>query len=306
LLQGFAHVDAELTSVQGREADEVTDAAVAWLETADPGAPLFLFVNYFDPHEPYEPPEGFDDIGAAGQEFARKHWWVEAISGRQPPSDSERQILIDRYDGEIRAMDHQLGRLLDTLGRRPGSDRALVIVTADHGESFGEGGQWVHNTCLCEEQVRIPLLIRYPDGSGAGSVDDAPIQLVDVLPIVARATGIDVPEDHHGVLPGERKRAYLELHPSGANIALYGEGQRRTLAAVIEWPHKLLVSDRGEREWLLLDGIEERSAGPEGEEARELAAALDAHRRRVGSAEVQHPVVDGATRDSLRALGYVE
>jgi arylsulfatase A-like enzyme len=306
LLQGFEHIDAELTSVQGREADEVTDAAIAWLATADPNEPLFLFVNYFDPHEPYDPPQGFDDLGHARDEFSRKAWWVEAMAGREPLTPAERQILIDRYDGEIRAMDHQLGRLIEALNRRRGGERSLIVVTADHGESFGEGGHWVHNTCLCEEQVRIPLVIRYPDRRGAGSVDDAPIQLVDIVPIVAQATGLELPEGHHGVLPGDRKRAYLELHPSGANIALYGEGQRRTLGGVIEWPYKLLVSDRGEREWLLLDGIEERSAGTENEKARELAEALDAHRRRVGSAEVQHPVVDDSIRDSLRALGYLE
>jgi arylsulfatase A-like enzyme len=306
LLQGFRHVDAKLTGVEGRRAESVTDAALEWLSRTPPNEPLFLFVNYFDPHEPYDPPPGFDEFGRARDEFSRKDWWVEAMAGRAPLTPAERQILIDRYDGEIRAMDRQLGRLFEAVKGRPGGERSLIIVTADHGESFGEGGQWVHNTCLCEEQVRVPLVIRYPDRRGAGSVDDAPVQLVDVFAIVAESTGIDLGRDHQGLAPGERRRAYLELHPSGANIALYGEAQRRTLSGVIEWPHKLIVSDRGEREWTRLDGIVERPGRPGEEQAAALEEALDAHRRRVGSAAVRHPVVDDATRDSLRALGYVE
>jgi len=306
LLQGFAHVDAKLTGIEGRRADSVTDAALAWLESAPSDQPLFLFVNYFDPHEPYDPPPGFDDLGHARDPFSRKAWWVEAMAGREPVTPAERQILIDRYDGEIRAMDRQLGRLLDAISRRPRGEDALIVVAADHGESFGEQGQWVHNTCLCEEQVRIPLVVRYPDRRGAGSTDDAPIQLVDVAPIVSAATGVALAAGNQGLPPGERKRAFVELHPSGANIALYGEGQRRVLNGVIEWPHKLLVSDRGEREWLELDGTVERPARPADPEAHALEQALEDHQRQLGSARVRHPVVDDDTRESLRALGYVE
>lgn len=306
LLQGFDERDDRLTGRYGRRARETTERALAWLAATDPARPVFLFVNYFDPHDPYEPAEGFDLFPGAQADFhPPPDWWIAAVRADPPVTEAQREALVARYDGEIRAADQGLGRLLEAVRARPDGDRAMIVVTADHGESFGEGGHWLHNACLCEEQVRVPLLVRYPDGRRAGSDDDSPVQLTDVLPMAARELGFAPPPGVQGVLPGKRERAFLELHRNGANVAHFGALYDRDLEAVVAWPFKLVVSSRGERQLLELDGVTE-SRIEDAQLARNLGEALASHRELVGRAEVRHAEVDERTRESLRALGYVE
>lgn len=306
LLQGFQHVDDELPdlSTAGRPAGDLTERALAWLASADAGRPIFLFVNYFDPHDPYEPPPGFDLYPAARMAIPR-NWTRRVLSGWEPPPRI-RKALRDRYDGEIRAMDHQLGRLLAAVRDRPDGDRTLVIVTADHGESFGEDGFWLHNGSLGEETVRVPLVVRYPDGRDAGRVRDDPVQIVDVVPLIAAELGEPLPDGVQGVVPGERTRAYLELRRNPSRVRRFGARYDRDLEAVIEGDDKLVVANR-EQSWLHhLDGIEERPV-PDSERKAELVADLEAHRTRVAIAPASATTeVDPQTAEALRELGYVD
>jgi HEAT repeat protein len=114
---------------------ERTDQAIQIL-TENAGRHVFLWVHYFAPHEPYtlHPTSNFK-LGPN-------------------PSDS------DRYDGEVAWVDREIGRLLDHIGAfRPDS---VVVLTADHGEEFGEHGGAYHGTSLYDEQLRVPLIIRFP------------------------------------------------------------------------------------------------------------------------------------------------
>jgi arylsulfatase A-like enzyme len=141
----------------------VTDAALAWVDGRAPDRPLFLWVHYTDPHEPYAPltrPFGDDDV--------------------------------DRYDGEIAAADREVGRLLAGLAAA-GRGRAIVAVTSDHGEAFGERGLRFHATDLHDEQVRVPLVIAIP--GGAPRTIDAPVSLLDLGPTLLDLAGRAAPAD---------------------------------------------------------------------------------------------------------------
>jgi arylsulfatase len=305
VLQGFEHVDDSLPSgVNGPRASELTDRAIAWLGDTPGDRPFFLFVNYFDPHSPYEPPPGFDTYPHARRPVP-DGWWREALERRQVPPQL-RATLIDRYDGEIRSMDAALGRLIEAVDAGPGGDRVLWVVTADHGESFGERGWFLHNGSLTEETVRIPLIIRHPGGDGAGTTSNRTVQLVDVLPIVATELGVPVPAASQGVLPGERKRAYLELLRNPFRVALFGERFDRDLEAVIEWPHKLVVADGARATLFELDGITETVA-PVNAQARtsRLAEDLDLRRQATAPPPDETTVVDPESVEALRALGYL-
>lgn len=140
-------------------ADQRVTQLEQYLDEVTPGHPLFVWVHLFEPHEPYDPPAAF----------------VREDSAR------------GRYDGEVRVCDRAIGELVRRFrARRPG---ATVIVTADHGEEFGEHGGSFHGTTLFDEQVRVPLLWSSPGLAKARAVD-TPVELTDVGTTLLSAAGI--------------------------------------------------------------------------------------------------------------------
>ena len=142
-------------------ADVVVDRALAWLRDRDPERPFFLWVHLFDPHGPYEPPERYRPIG----------------------TDDPRGM----YMGEIGFADAQLGRLLDALRADGSLDETFVAFTADHGEAFGEHGEPTHGAYVYETTIRVPLLLRDPDGRAAGTRSDAVAGVTDLHPTLLDA-----------------------------------------------------------------------------------------------------------------------
>jgi arylsulfatase A-like enzyme len=140
-------------------ADARVDQLDAYLAQAAPDHPLFVWVHLFEPHEPYEPPQAFQrDASARG-----------------------------RYDGEVAYCDQAIGRLIRRFRAR--SADATVIVSADHGEEFGEHGGSYHGSTLFDEQVRVPLLWSSP-GAVAPGVSDVPVELVDVGATILSTAGV--------------------------------------------------------------------------------------------------------------------
>ena len=135
-------------STAERRAEEVAAEAVEYLSTAR--APFFLWVHFYDPHAPYDPPGAFSGKG---------------------------------YAGEIAYTDSQVGRLVGTLRSQGLLDSTLVVVTADHGEGLGDHGEDEHGVLVYEETLRVPLILRGP-GIAAGRVEREPVSLVDVAPFL--------------------------------------------------------------------------------------------------------------------------
>ncbi|MGD8860172.1 MAG: sulfatase-like hydrolase/transferase [Myxococcales bacterium] len=130
-----------------------------YLARAGDDHPLFVWVHLFEPHEPYEPPAA----------FAR---------GDSPEA---------RYDGEVAAADAAVRGLVQTFRRaRP---RGTVVLTADHGEEFGDHGGHHHGTTLFDEQVRVPLLWSSPDVVAAAELD-APVETIDLTTTLLSALGV--------------------------------------------------------------------------------------------------------------------
>ena len=129
LARGFDVYDDEFGVEQAqRPANVTTDRAIAWLEQASE-QPAFLWVHYYDPHYPYEPPEPF--------------------------RSTQRN---DPYLGEVAFMDQQMGRLIEAFERRTTGPRAIIAV-ADHGEGLGDHGEEQHGNLLYQETMRVPLAI---------------------------------------------------------------------------------------------------------------------------------------------------
>lgn len=157
---GFAKVRYE-------SLDETQDAVVrtdqALQALAEAGRePVFMWLHHFGPHEPYVEHPGLDAASTFG------------------PRE------VDRYDQEIAWVDREIGRLLDGLERHPLP--TVVIVTADHGEEFGEHGGAYHGTSLFDEQIRVPLLIHLPGVPGHRVA--GPVSTVDLAPTLMGLTGL--------------------------------------------------------------------------------------------------------------------
>ncbi|MFQ5668653.1 MAG: sulfatase-like hydrolase/transferase, partial [Candidatus Binatia bacterium] len=222
------------------------------------------------------------------------------------PQDMTAQI--DRYDSEIRFMDHHFGRLLQGLRAVGRYDHALIVVVADHGESFGEHGLVSHGPWLYEELLHVPLLVRFPGGRDGGRVVDTPVSLVDLLPLIARETGIVLPSAVEGLPLGQRQLVVAEAFRSRVFIKVLGERFDRDLVAAVRWPWKLIVPDIGQVELYRLDEDPRELHNRRGEAIeQDIRRALDLTRAAFSPPAVPAVPknVNPATMKRLKALGYL-
>ena len=167
----------------------VVNEAVEWLGARDRTRPFFLWVHLFDPHEPYDPPTKFRSL-------TKEH--------------------ADYY-GEVAYVDEAVGILLDALRADKVLDESTLLVVADHGESLREHKEVTHSHFCYEATLRVPFLLRYPDGYRAGEVSPEVVSVVDVYPTLVEAMGIPVLSDQdghslfHRAVP-EGRGAYFESY----------------------------------------------------------------------------------------------
>ena len=143
------------------DAASITDRALTWLETAP--QPFFLWLHYMDAHWPYHLQSC--RFFSPTHPHARLYSATFARRSRRHPTrvtEKERQGLLERYRSGARFATDQAGRLLETLRERGRFDNTLVVVTSDHGESFGEHGEFYHGKVLYEENIRVPLVVKLP------------------------------------------------------------------------------------------------------------------------------------------------
>jgi arylsulfatase A-like enzyme len=188
--------------------------------------PFFVFLNYFDAHDPYLPPSPFDQNGGPKTPrdyFLIRHWWV-LEKDKLPPE--EVRVAQDAYEGAIAYLDHQLGLLFDALEQRGVLQNTLVIITSDHGEHFGERQLFCHGNSLYRPLLHVPLLIRFPSRAPAGQSVAEPVSLRD-LP----ATVMDLLQIEDGVpFPGRSLARYWKDPREGVRgKGSEGRGQDRLI-----------------------------------------------------------------------------
>jgi arylsulfatase A-like enzyme len=222
-----------------RQGQETVDEALAWMTARRGGAPLFVWVHLYDPHQPYDPPQPYRELfgaerGArnlsavirpgfeerefehtdqlAHEEMARRHGRFQRGARRPEGSiitagslnDDERKRINELYDGEVAYADYQVGRLLAWLKGRGLYEKSVVAVMGDHGETLGEHLDYYgHHHVLYDTSLHIPLIIRPPGGSG-GEVLPVIATTADVAPTLLRAAGLGSPSglDGHDLLGG--------------------------------------------------------------------------------------------------------
>lgn len=203
--QGFDTYQ-QLTS--DRTAAALNQLAQSWLDgnwsaVKSAERPLFLYLYYFDPHTWYTPPPPYDTLydpdytGPLTGEFYEHGEPV--VSGAFTPTPRDLEHLIALYDGEIAYWDSAFGQMLAYLDGLALLDNSVIIVTSDHGQMFGEHGKWVHRSSLCEEVLRVPFIVRYPERFAGGLQIDEPVSLVDLTPTVLDLLDETAPAEMTGV-----------------------------------------------------------------------------------------------------------
>jgi arylsulfatase A-like enzyme/cytochrome c-type biogenesis protein CcmH/NrfG len=277
-----------------RPAADVVNDAIAWLRSngispsepvAVPQSPIrspqfFLWVHLFDPHAPYGDP----------------------ATGRS---------AIDRYDEEIATADREIGRLLEAIAAR--RNETLVVLAGDHGEAFGEHGEYAHSIFVYDTTLRVPLVMSGP-GIAANVRVGAPVTLADVAPTILRhidsevrlktgsaatdlgdVDGIDLaPAFGGGALP--RRELYAE---SFAPLIEFGWAPLRAIRAD-SW--KLIAAPKPE-----LFDVEHDPAEQSNRIADDAATARRLADRANRYSSPDMPTTTGIDREAaqrLRALGY--
>lgn len=150
--------------------------------------PLFTYIHHRAPHLPIIPPPPFLDIFKGGKLAANRERMIQHLDERAFTPE-EVQDVVDDYDSTIRYVDHQVGKLLNTLKAQGLYDASLIIFTSDHGEALYEHGYWGHGTSVYDEASRVPLIVKFPaDMKLSGRVETI-VQLVDIFPTVAAFAG---------------------------------------------------------------------------------------------------------------------
>ena len=174
--RGFEFYDnfPELTTTKSRwgrierRGMEVEQRAESWLN-AHPAGAHFVWVHFYDPHDPYEPPPPYSDV------------------------------YKDRlYDGEIAYADSALGHFLAYLKKQGWYEGAMIVVVGDHGEGLGEHHEDTHGILLYDSTTHVPLIVKLPEERDAGRTVDAQVRTADIMPTILGLLGVAAPASLDG------------------------------------------------------------------------------------------------------------
>jgi arylsulfatase A-like enzyme len=349
LHQGFEELH-ESESTAGRAgpkgsktAREFVDRLLPWIEDHK-DVPFFVYLHFFDPHPPYEPYPPYDTMWAdpkGREEFLREQETLKkAVSdaflaqrGMATPEELRKagidpeaylRYCKDWYDGSIRGMDAELGRLLERLSGLGLAERTVIAFYADHGEEFHEHGRMWHGQSLYGELLHVPLILWGPGHVPAKQEVKEPVELIDVVPTLLDLSGLNAPKAAQGqslrplFSPGggwKARPAIAERQPlGGADFPNAAETY-----AIVDGGYKLIhnvVRPPGTPEFELFDfdkdPLDQKDLAAEKPEVVErLQKILEAWHRAATAARL--PPDSETTKgmsaeqlEQLRSLGYVK
>ena len=279
---GSRNLQRDLTFVE-RKAEEVTSRASAWLEN-NKDKSFFLWVHYFDPHAPYEPPPPFD-----------------------------RDYRGKEYEGEIAYTDKMLGELLAKLKSLGLTDETIIVLTSDHGEGLGEHQEKTHGIFIYDSTMRVPLIFSNPKLLPAGRVIDDLTGLTDVFPTALDLLNIPFKAQE---IQGRSLKAAISNKKSAGDRDIYIE----SVAAMLDrnWaPLQGLISDT----WKYIEAPEpelynlkndpgelnnlfKKQPGTSGKLQKRLKELMS-DETFAPLAQIQRPAIDQETYEKLKSLGYI-
>lgn len=294
-------------------AAEVTDGLCQWLERVE--KPFFAWAHYMDLHWPYHLAEALKqprEIAQAWQDLAIMYGRSN-FNNKGPITTAQRDRFVGLYGQALQYADIQIGRLIGHLERLGLDSNTVIIAVSDHGEEFLDHGRWGHwESNLFDEIIKVPLIIRTPNGPG-GQVVRRQVRLLDVMPTILDIAGCPP----NGVMGTSLVPLWTQREPAHDDGAALTEMRRdprhriamRTEAFKYIWDSQR--PDQPELYDLQADPGETRNVSSHfPTEVRRFQAAVEAHRRRVDETEPATPFLelepDEEVTRRLRDLGYLE
>jgi arylsulfatase A-like enzyme/Flp pilus assembly protein TadD len=269
-----------------RRAEDVANHAMGWLSHHQ-HAPFFIWLHFYDAHEPYDPPEPF--------------------LSKYP---------TEPYDGEIAYTDSVVGSILDVLRRHGLYQNTVIAVAADHGEAFGEHGEKYHGVFLYDETIHVPLLLKLPSEKYAGMRVEERVALTDIAPSLLQAAKMPVP----AVMQGQSLLPLTDTPNRGASTknnpterAIYSETEYAHRAfgwsELRSWRVQKYLYVQAPKKELYDQSIDPEAVKNLAPKARAVAETLDGQLSVfVGKTTIAagaHVELEPAQVENLRALGYM-
>lgn len=295
-----------------------------------PPAPWFLFVHYFDAHDPYLAPSPYHQMYYDGNRHLEPedpaHSAEVLYSDRNRISQDPRQrykwlrgvkdlrFAEKEYASGVSYLDHHVGAVLDSLEHHGRFEDSIVVVVGDHGEHLTEHDVYFTHRFPYAECLQVPLMIRLPGGVEGGRRVEDPVSLVDVLPTLLELVGLphEFPTDGVSLVGAMRGEELAER----ALFAEFGGRPHNKVKAVWDDEFRLLEFNLKGRRWVELydrrqDPRETTDLAAERpEKVEELTALLDLRfgpeRRVLWEGEPDESELDPEVEARLRALGYID
>ncbi len=185
-------------------ARETNEKVFTWLKENKENH-FFMWVHYFDPHTPYNPAPAFrkmfTDSDYDIEKYYSYEWEKENYDSVQKKVHIDKKIAdyaVALYDAEIRTLDEELGRLFSELKGLKLYEDSLIILTADHGESFEHGYYFDHGDRLYDGLIRVPLIIKFPGGKWQGKTIETQVSSIDIAPTILEYLSLNHSEKMDG------------------------------------------------------------------------------------------------------------
>jgi len=295
--------------------EDITDLSINWLEEQR-DKDFFFWVHYFDPHQPYAPPEAYiadksEPPPRIGMEFnGAKH----IRSGHLVPTEREREWIKELYDAEVRYVDDNLGRLFEYLKKSGLYEDSLIILTSDHGEEFWDHGGFEHGHALYNEVIQVPLIIKLP-GENQVKEEKMRVSTQSLMRTILDASGIEYDRDRliagslYPLMQGKGNE--ISEEPLVSTGLLYYE-DRESLIFGNKKYIRSLISNEEELYDLQNDPDEQNELSDEGRvlQARGILKKYNEKAKKLGTEygveNAEEVVLSKDKKEKLKALDYIQ
>jgi arylsulfatase A-like enzyme len=300
-----------------RRAEDINSEVFSLLQKVKENrSPFFLSVNYMDAHDPYIPPAPFDMIFPGkikDYDLAKYRKMAEKVLKLERKVTAEEYLhLVSQYDGGIAYIDFHIGKLIARLKEFGLYENCLIIITSDHGEVFGERDLIGHGISVYQDQIHVPLIIKYPNNRQSIVVNET-VSLCDLMPTILDFLGFKIP----GKVDGESllrlnhnnsRKVISESFPKGLMIDWHMRF-KRIERAIFSGSIKFVSSTAGKREVydLAKDPDEKENLyDGNGGISKELEMKLNGWLKDVKEESGSTIQLGKGTLDRLKSLGYIK
>lgn len=296
--------DAPLLQREFRSAPEITTEVLAQIDAAARDSrPFFVFVNYMDAHSPHQvipASRGAEGHRASPGTLRR----IIEREKRHPPR-AELDELIARYDRAIAVIDLEISKIVDRLKQLGHYENSVIVISSDHGEALGDRFRLGHGRSLYQDEIHVPLLVKYPHVSVPVAVDKV-VSLLDLFPTILEVSGMPPPGRTQGksLLTRDWSAPY-EVLAESFHVTSRGLAIQR---AIVSGSLKLLVRQNAARElYDLRADPDERGNlfGRQRVDSEALELKLARWTSTIGASLPGAIAIDPETEERLRSLGYL-